>query len=193
MVPYQLLLQRLPLPEMTLTSDHRPQALCQGAILPFHASYWRTISLSIFPGEEYTFMVINKSFSHVQLWDPMGCSTPGFPVLHHLLELAQTHVHWVSQWRHPTISSSVTPFSSCLQSFPASGSFHLTISKPGPAPELPRLTLLPAFLVVFSRRGVTTTHQCFLPALGCSSSLYPFNVFSEGIWYLLSIPYVILY
>ena len=29
----------------------------------------------------------------------------------------------LSQWRHPTISSSVIPFSSCLQSFPASGSF----------------------------------------------------------------------
>ena len=26
-------------------------------------------------------------------------------------------------WSHPTISSSVVPFSSCLQSFPASGSF----------------------------------------------------------------------
>ena len=29
----------------------------------------------------------------------------------------------LSQWRHPTISFSVTPFSSCPQSFPASGSF----------------------------------------------------------------------
>ena len=29
----------------------------------------------------------------------------------------------VSQWCHPTISSSVIPFFSCLQSFPASGSF----------------------------------------------------------------------
>ena len=28
-----------------------------------------------------------------------------------------------SQWCHPTVSSSVIPFSSCLQSFPASGSF----------------------------------------------------------------------
>ena len=28
-----------------------------------------------------------------------------------------------SQWCHPTISSSVVPFSSCLQFFPASGSF----------------------------------------------------------------------
>ena len=31
-----------------------------------------------------------------------------------------------SQWCHPTISSSVIPFSSCLQSFPASGSFQMT-------------------------------------------------------------------
>ena len=31
-----------------------------------------------------------------------------------------------SQWFHPTISSSVVPFSSCFQSFPASGSFQLS-------------------------------------------------------------------
>ena len=31
----------------------------------------------------------------------------------------------LSQWCHPTISSSVVPFSSCLQSFPASGSFQM--------------------------------------------------------------------
>ena len=31
-----------------------------------------------------------------------------------------------SQWCHPTISSSAIPFSSCLQSFPASGSFPVT-------------------------------------------------------------------
>ena len=29
------------------------------------------------------------------LCDPMNCSMPGFFVLHHLLEFAQTHVHWV--------------------------------------------------------------------------------------------------
>ena len=29
------------------------------------------------------------------LCDPMDCSMPGFPVLHRLPELAQTHVHWV--------------------------------------------------------------------------------------------------
>ena len=32
----------------------------------------------------------------------------------------------LSQWCHPTISSSVVPFSSCLQSFPASGSFPVS-------------------------------------------------------------------
>ena len=32
----------------------------------------------------------------------------------------------LSQWCHPTISSSVIPFSSCPQSFPASGSFQMS-------------------------------------------------------------------
>ena len=30
------------------------------------------------------------------LWDPMDCTTPGFPVPHSLPEFTQTHVHWVS-------------------------------------------------------------------------------------------------
>ena len=33
--------------------------------------------------------------SYPNLCDLMDCSTPGFPVHHHLPELAQTHVHWV--------------------------------------------------------------------------------------------------
>ena len=32
----------------------------------------------------------------------------------------------LNQWCHPTISSSVIPFSSCSQSFPASGSFQMS-------------------------------------------------------------------
>ena len=32
----------------------------------------------------------------------------------------------LGQWCHPTISSSVVPFSSCLQSFPTSGSFQMS-------------------------------------------------------------------
>ena len=44
--------------------------------------------------------------------DPMGCSTPGFPVHHQLLELAQTHVHRVSdaiQTSHPASSLLLLP------------------------------------------------------------------------------------
>ena len=47
--------------------------------------------------------------SYLTLCDPTDCSTQAFPVLHNLLALAQT----------PTISSSISPFSSCPQSFPA--------------------------------------------------------------------------
>ena len=36
------------------------------------------------------------------LCDAMDCSTPGFPVLHYLLEFAQTHVHWVSDAIQPS-------------------------------------------------------------------------------------------
>ena len=45
--------------------------------------------------------------------DPMDCSTPGFPVLHHLPELAQTHVHLVGdaiQPSHPLSSPSPPAF-----------------------------------------------------------------------------------
>ena len=52
---------------------------------------------------------------------PHGLQHARFPVHHQFLELAQTCPS--SWWCHPTISSSVIPFSFCLQSFPASGSF----------------------------------------------------------------------
>ena len=39
---------------------------------------------------------------------------------------ACSNSHPSSQWCHPSISSSVVPFSSCLQSFPASGSFPMS-------------------------------------------------------------------
>ena len=45
----------------------------------------------------------------------MDCSTPGFPVLHCLLDFAQTHVHRVSgaiQSSHPLLSPS--PLTLCL-------------------------------------------------------------------------------
>ena len=47
------------------------------------------------------------------LCNPMDCSMPGFPVLHHLLELAQTNVHRlgdVIQPSHPLLSASPPAF-----------------------------------------------------------------------------------
>ena len=40
--------------------------------------------------------------SCLTLPNPMDCSTPGFPALHHLPELAQTHVHWVGDAIQPS-------------------------------------------------------------------------------------------
>ena len=48
--------------------------------------------------ETHPFFVISsvQSLSHVQLCDPMDCSTPGFPVP------TQTHVHWVGDAIQPS-------------------------------------------------------------------------------------------
>ena len=48
----------------------------------------------------------------------------GHSVHHQLPGFTQTHVHWVRD--HPTILPFVIPFSSCPQSFPASGSFQIS-------------------------------------------------------------------
>ena len=51
--------------------------------------------------------------SCLTLCNPMDCSTPGFPVYHQLLELAQTHVHWVGNAikpSHPLLSPSPPAF-----------------------------------------------------------------------------------
>ena len=69
-------------------------------------------------------------FSHSVMSDslqPMDCSMSGLPVHHQLLELAQTHVHWVSgaiQPSHPLSSPSPPTFSLWQnQSFPMSQLF----------------------------------------------------------------------
>ena len=54
-----------------------------------------------------------------------GLQHTRLPCPHYLPELAQIHVP-LSWWCHPTISSSVTPFSTCPQSFLALGSFPMS-------------------------------------------------------------------
>ena len=54
--------------------------------------------------EAYIYCCCSVAKSCPTLCNPMDCNTPGIPILHHLLELAQTHIHWVSdaiQTSHP--------------------------------------------------------------------------------------------
>ena len=59
------------------------------------------------------------------LCDPMKHSTPGLPVHHQLLELTQTHVHWVGDAIQPSHLLSF-PSPPALKSFPASGSYQMS-------------------------------------------------------------------
>ena len=66
--------------------------------------------------------VLVHLLSRVWLCDPMDCSMPcPSPT-----PRAYPNPCPSSRWCHPTISSSVIPFSSHLQSFPASGSFPVS-------------------------------------------------------------------
>ena len=72
-----------------------------GAVEVQDAVRWSSCSQPWSPRTKYRKLRPSKcgcccqSFSCVWLGDPMDCSMPGFPVLHHLLEFAQTHVKWV--------------------------------------------------------------------------------------------------
>ena len=57
----------------------------------------------------------------------MDCNTTGLPVHHQLLEpISIQNSCPLHQWCHLTISASVVHFSSCLKSFPVSGSFPMS-------------------------------------------------------------------
>ena len=72
------------------------------------------------------FVVVVQSVNHVGLFATpcTACNSPGFAVLHYLLEFAQTHVYWVGDTIQP--SHPLLPTSSCPQSFPASRSFPMS-------------------------------------------------------------------
>ena len=59
-------------------------------------------------------------------FDLMDCSTPGFPVLHYLLEFVQVHVHWVEDAIQP--SHSLLPTSPALNLSQHQGLFQWVIS-----------------------------------------------------------------
>ena len=82
---------------------------------------FRTDIYQLFVALFYLLFVVVQSLSHVRPHGlqhvrlPCPSPTPG----------ACSNLCPLSWWCHPTISPSVVPFSSCPQSFPASGSFPL--------------------------------------------------------------------
>ena len=87
--------------------------------------------------------------SSLNLCDPTDCSTPGFPVPHQLPELVQTHFHQsVMPSNHLILC---VPFSSRLQSFPASGSFTMSQFTSGGQSigASTHLTQLPSYLSIW--------------------------------------------
>ena len=60
----------------------------------------------IFIHVKIPFLFLNlvvQLLSRVRLCNPMDCSTPGFPVLHYLLEFAQIHIHGVNDAPWPSL------------------------------------------------------------------------------------------
>ena len=66
---------------------------------------------------------VQSSLSHVWLFATHGLQLARLPCLSPPTPGVYSNSCPSGWWSHPTISSSVFPFSSCLQSFPASGSF----------------------------------------------------------------------
>ena len=64
--------------------------------------FFSFVPLPIVSNNLYNFYCCSVAKLCPTLCDPMNCSMPGFPVLHYLLRLAQTHVHWVCDAIQPS-------------------------------------------------------------------------------------------
>ena len=83
----------------------------------------RVIGRSLFTLQKKGLVLVSQLC--LTLCNPMDDSKPGFAVFHCLLEFSQIHVHWVHDTIQPSHPLS-SPFSSCFQSSPASGSFPVS-------------------------------------------------------------------
>ena len=77
------------------------------------------INIYIFSSVQFSHSVVSNSFlPHGPQHSTLPCPSPTPRVY--------SNPCLLSWWCHPTILSSVIPFSSCLQSFPTSGSFQMS-------------------------------------------------------------------
>ena len=73
----------------------------------------KTCHICLRRADEMWSFLLSFSCSVLSVCHPMEGNAPGFPILHHLLDFAQTHVHWVSdaiQPSHLPLSSSPPAF-----------------------------------------------------------------------------------
>ena len=118
-----------------LTMWLRETVLLSICFLTFKMGGWGITKLDHYKTEHKAYKGLNLLAGSVQfssvsqscptLWDSMtptapqaSCPSPA-PIVY-------SNSCPLSRWCHPTISSSAVPFSSCLQSFPASGSFLIS-------------------------------------------------------------------
>ena len=120
----------IPLSRWSSLSGDLTHVSCIGRRILYHYATWEVPSLSctighlmLFSNTSFKMFSSDQLFTHVLLFVtpalqhtrlPCPSPTPG----------AYSNSCWSSWWCHPNVSSSVIPFSSRLQSFPASGSFH---------------------------------------------------------------------
>ena len=106
-----------------------------------HRTTYTPISCPLLYCIECRYLFLNIPFSPTRMWVPssaqFSCFVMSASLWPHVLQQARLPCpSWTagacsnsgpsSQWCHPTILSSVIPFSSCLQSFPAPESFPLS-------------------------------------------------------------------
>ena len=65
------------------------------ALIKHIISHWRLLI------RHHVYSCCSATKSCLMLCDPINGSTPGFPVLHYLPELTQTHIHWVDDALQP--------------------------------------------------------------------------------------------
>ena len=97
-----------------------PAGFCFGFKWSINNWQWTlNTNIKINSSVQFSRSVVSDSLWHLELQcarPPCPSATPG----------VYSNSHPLSRWCHPTISSSVVPFISRLQSFPASGSFPMS-------------------------------------------------------------------
>ena len=129
------------------------------------------------------------------LCNPMDGSTPGFPVFHHLPELAQTHVHWVGDAIQclllpllllPSIFPSISVFSNesalCIR-WPKYWSFSFSISPSNKYSALIsfRIDLFDLLAVQGTLKSLLQHHSSKALIL-CCSALKNFENYLASMW-----------